>query len=62
MSKILTGFLNLMLGRKTPQDERRARICSGCKFLRANKTCSVCNCYMPAKVKSPKAKCPKNKW
>jgi len=43
-------------------DERIA-ICNSCEEY--NKTldiCKKCGCYMPAKSKLAKAKCPLNKW
>lgn len=42
--------------------DQRAEICKPCEKLTFINTCSICNCYMPAKVKLPAASCPDNKW
>jgi len=43
------------------EQERRLAICQECEHLNGN-TCSICHCYMPAKVKLLYTKCPKSKW
>ena len=43
--------------------EERMEICLECPFLiQATKTCKKCGCFMSAKTKLKKAKCPINKW
>ena len=60
---IIVGFTNLLTGKETPQEQKRLKICGGCPLLnKKTKRCKECGCYMPAKVKAPAAKCPKNKW
>jgi len=41
----------------------RYTICKSCdKFITVIKTCSVCHCMMPAKVRLANYSCPLNKW
>lgn len=42
--------------------KKRALICVNCLKMRPNKVCSHCGCYIPAKTRSPKSKCPLGKW
>jgi len=43
--------------------EKRYDICKSCDELRGlTKTCKVCNCIMPIKVKLLNAECPLQKW
>jgi hypothetical protein len=43
--------------------EERYKICRTCSyFTKFTKICSVCRCFMPAKVKLPMAECPMGKW
>lgn len=62
ISNIVTGFTNLVTGRTIPQENKRMSICKKCPSFREDKRCEMCGCYMPAKVKAPKATCPQNKW
>lgn len=51
---------------KSPEIEElaknRAKTCVSCKELRRNKTCKICGCFVPAKVRSEKSKCPLKLW
>ncbi len=64
LSEIYAGWKNLTF--PNPQIEieakRRIAICVDCNRLRKNKTCELCGCYMPAKVRSPKSRCKLKKW
>ena len=66
LSEIYEGWKNLTF--PSPEIEKEAKrriiICvtNECKKFRANKSCMLCGCYMPAKVRSPKSKCRLNKW
>ena len=40
----------------------RANLCQACDKLTMLQTCSICNCFMPAKTKLPGASCPEGKW
>jgi len=42
---------------------QRMKTCIQCdKFRSLTKQCSVCNCFMPAKVLVPGLNCPEGKW
>lgn len=42
---------------------RRMKICMKCdKYKPVTKQCSLCNCFMPAKVLVPGLHCPDEKW
>lgn len=64
LSEIYSGWKNMTI--KNPEIEElaknRAKICIACEKLRNNKTCKICGCYIPAKVRSPKSRCPLTKW
>lgn len=66
LSEIYDGWKNYVF--PTPEMELKAKerisVCvkNECNKFRTNNTCSICGCYMPAKVRSPKSKCPINKW
>jgi hypothetical protein len=66
LSEIYDGWKNLVF--PSPQVEelakKRIAICvsNECKKFRTNKSCALCGCYMPAKVRSPRSKCALNKW
>jgi len=42
--------------------KKRAAICVDCPKLKSNNFCSVCGCYIPAKTRSKKSRCPLSKW
>lgn len=64
--EIFEGWKNLVF--ENPQVEmeakRRMSICvkNKCKKFTSRKTCDVCGCYMPAKVRSPQSRCPIAMW
>ena len=64
LNEIYVGWKNVAF--KNPEIEEvaknRAKICVLCKNLRGNNTCKICGCYIPAKIRSPKSKCPINLW
>ena len=64
LSEIIAGWKNFVFA--NPRVEKlaieRIKICVDCDDLRANNTCSLCNCYMPAKVRSPRSRCKIKKW
>ncbi len=64
IQEIYSGWKNLKF--KTPEIEElaknRVNICVNCPKLRKNNTCAVCGCYIPAKVRSSKSRCPDRKW
>jgi len=64
--EIYEGWKNLIF--PSPEIEeiakKRIAICvqNDCKKLRANNSCALCGCYMPAKVRSPQSRCMLKKW
>lgn len=62
LGNIFVGFKNLLIGKVTPEAKKRWEICTKCPNLTPNASCKLCGCYMPAKVKAPRAKCPLKKW
>lgn len=64
LSEIYEGWKNFTF--PNPQVEeiakKRMTICVECVKLKKNNTCSLCGCYMPAKVRSTKSKCRLKKW
>ena len=66
LSEIYDGWKNLTF--PSPQVEelakKRIAICvdNKCGKFRKNKSCALCGCYMPAKVRSTKSKCKIGKW
>jgi hypothetical protein len=62
--EIFNGWKNLTF--PSPEIEalakQRITICVGCEKFRKNKTCALCGCYLPAKVRSVRSKCYLKKW
>lgn len=63
LKSIYDGWSNLIW--KSPEVERiakeRALICAHCD-LNKHELCKECGCYLPAKIRSIKEKCPIAKW
>lgn len=67
IEEIFFGWKNYIWPNKNVEvmAKKRIVICADktiCDKLKTNKRCSLCGCYMPAKVRSPKSKCPKKLW
>jgi len=64
LTEIFEGWKNFTFQNPAVEAEakRRMAICIDCKRLKKNNVCSLCGCYMPAKVRSSKSKCKINKW
>jgi hypothetical protein len=66
LTEIYDGWKNLIFLNPEVEAEakRRIEICvnNECGKFTTKKTCSLCGCFMPAKVRSPKSKCKINKW
>jgi hypothetical protein len=66
LSEIYDGWKNYVF--QDPQVEelakKRIAICviNECKKFKANKSCAMCGCFMPAKCRSKNSKCPLKKW
>jgi len=66
LSEIYDGWKNYVFPNQQVEEEakRRIAICvnNECKKFRGNKTCVLCGCYMPAKVRSSRSHCLMKKW
>lgn len=67
LKEILEGFFNLLTKDPAvlPLVEKRSLICAKCNKNVDNfcaKDKGGCGCYLPAKVSSPKSKCPDKLW
>ena len=66
LTEIYEGWKNYVF--QDPQVEEIAKkrivICvtNECGKFKANKSCAMCGCYMPAKTRSKASKCPLKKW
>lgn len=66
LSEIYDGWKNYVF--QDPEVEeiakKRIAICvaNECKKFKTNKSCAMCGCYMPAKVRSRKSRCLMGKW
>ena len=47
---------------KNQNSKTRYDICKSCDKFTELKFCQVCSCFMPLKVRFPKAECPEGKW
>lgn len=63
LSEITEGWSKLIFKDKHTEQvaHARAAICSSCPEING-KTCSKCGCFLSAKVRSMKSKCPINNW
>ena len=64
LSEIYNGWKNYTFKSLEIEElaKNRAKICVSCNKLRRNNTCKICGCYIPAKTRSLKSKCPEKKW
>ena len=66
LAEIYDGWKNFIFENPSVEEEakRRIGICveNKCKKFNPSKTCGVCGCYMPAKARSIKSKCPIGLW
>lgn len=62
-SNIIQGFFNLAKGEElTKREIERTRICMSCQKRTQMNTCEICFCYLPAKIRVFKERCPNKKW
>jgi hypothetical protein len=61
--KIFQGFKNLLFKDEKIESiaEERLKRCFNCD-KREKLTCSLCGCYLKAKVRSSSSSCPIDKW
>ena len=50
------------LNDKQKTHQQRWEICKQCEFKTVAHTCKKCGCFMPAKVRINRARCPIGKW
>lgn len=66
LQEIYAGWKNYVFPTPAVEEEakRRMKICvEKCPLFKPhNKFCGKCGCYMPAKVRSLKSRCPLRKW
>lgn len=64
LSEIYDGWKNYAFPNSQVENiaKERIAICVECDKLKKNNSCSLCGCYMPAKVRSPKSHCRIKKW
>lgn len=69
IGQIVEGHTNNLLSKAgmLPEDmealaNQRLDVCKTCEKFTASQTCAQCGCFMPAKTKALKAKCPLGKW
>ena len=64
LEEIYVGWKNYIFPNQDVEIEAKKRIaiCVNCDKFKANNTCSLCGCYMPAKVRSIKSHCTIKKW
>lgn len=70
IKNIAVGFLNLAKKELGVADEEVEKVavwryvkCLQCdKQNKEDKTCTICGCFMPAKVRAPESTCPIGRW
>lgn len=64
LEEIYCGWKNYVFPNKDIEElaKKRVVICVDCPKLKLNKICSSCGCYIPSKTRSPRSRCPLNKW
>lgn len=64
LQRIIEGWSNLLI--RDPEVEKfaleRAEKCANCDAANDKNFCAICGCYIPAKVRSKKEKCPNGEW
>lgn len=63
LDEIYQGFKNIIFKDEKIEEEaeRRLQICFKCPHVK-NTKCGKCGCLLKAKTRSPKSKCPDNRW
>ena len=66
LEEIIVGWKNFTFLNPEVEEtaKKRITICvkNECGKFRKNKSCALCGCYMPAKVRSPKSRCKLSLW
>lgn len=63
-NEIVSGWKNYIFKNKEIENiaKERLKTCLSCDKITLKNKCSVCGCYVPAKVRSLNSKCPNKKW
>lgn len=63
-NEIISGWSNFIFKNKDVEAKakKKLEICITCDRFTSLKTCKKCGCYIPAKVRSEKSKCPLGYW
>ena len=61
IKEILQAYIRLLTTKYTVEEQNKLNICKQCPRNKFN-ICKECGCLTNAKVKSPLANCPLNKW
>jgi len=60
---VFAGWKNVAW--KSPAIEKmaleRGAVCAECEFRKGDR-CGACGCFIIAKVRAPRVRCPKSKW
>lgn len=62
---IVEGWKNLIFKNPVTEEigKKRAAVCLACQHYKAvTKRCGICNCFVPAAVRSSQKRCLKGKW
>ena len=64
LNEIFLGWKNYIFKSKELEilAKKRIEICINCEKFKTSKRCSLCGCFMPAKVRNQYSKCPLKKW
>jgi len=65
LEEIINGWTNYTFKNSKCEEiaKNRVKFCINCSKLNQKfNTCKICGCYIPAKVRSIKSKCPLKKW
>lgn len=70
ITDIVTGFTNLLKNKLHISEQeieelasKRMDVCNECSIKNTLiNVCTDCGCYLPAKTRNLKEKCPKDKW
>ena len=64
LEEIISGWKNYVFKNPAMEEiaKQRVRKCLECDKLKKNYTCRICGCYIPAKTRSERSKCPEKKW
>lgn len=65
VKNIAVGFTRYATGKKCAGTDDRIRVCQECEknyWIKRTLWCSICKCFVPAKARVEKEKCPIGLW